>query len=148
MSRPYASPLLFDTGVSIVYRRLILFVALFCFLAILSLDSSYFNVQIILLLLLGYIILSAWRQNIAWQCHAKMNGEWTLTHKSRRYEVMLHESSFVTPLFAILCFVTKQHKRHYVYVFQDNIKSDDFRKLRVKLKVEAMIKLKHDKLSL
>jgi len=66
------------------------------------------------------------------------DGEWLLTRNKQQVVVKLASDSLVTPFLTLLNFKTAEGRKFPLIIFKDNIDSEDFRRLRVRLKVEGI----------
>lgn len=83
------------------------------------------------------------RRVLQWQ----PDGQWQIEQGEQVYGARLLPGSVVTPFFSMLNFRLHAGRRVNVWLFRDNIQSEKFRQLRVRLKVEGISSAAHDKLA-
>ncbi len=141
----YASQLLIRLRPSLIYRRLLVIISLLSLLAIFLVDIRL-EFQLVLVLLLACLLNLAWANNRSLGLHTNAQGEWQLHIKQQKIQAQLLADSVVTPLFAILQFKLQGAGRSSVVIFRDSLRHDDFRRLRVRLKVEGIQPVQRDTL--
>jgi len=129
----------------LIYRRLLLLIALLSLLAIFLVDIRL-EFQLMPVLLLAWLLKLAWSNNRPLDLYCNAQGEWQLHISQQKLQAQLLADSVVTPLFAILQFKLKGAGRSSVVIFPDSLRHDDFRRLRVRLKVEGIQPLQRDTL--
>ncbi len=83
------------------------------------------------------------RRNIQTELQWKPDGQWLLRHQLTTYQVRLSTDSLITPWLTILNFKSNDGRKFTVTIVKDNINKEDFRRLRVRLKVEARADASH-----
>lgn len=141
----YASQLLIRLSPSLIYRNLLLLIGLLALLAIFLIDV-HLAFQLMLVLLLVLLLKSAWANNQSLDLHCNAQGEWLLYDGQQKLPVQLLAESVVTPRFAVLQFKTQRARRRSVVIFRDSLGEDDFRRLRVRLRVEGTQPVQRDTL--
>ncbi len=140
-----ASQLLIRLRPSLIYRRLLVIVTLLSLLAIFLVDIRL-EFQLVPVLLLAWLLKLAWANNRSLDLHCNSQGEWQLHIKQQKLQAQLLADSVVMPLFAILQFKLEGAGRSSVVIFRDSLRHDDFRRLRVHLKVEGIQPVRRDTL--
>lgn len=141
----YASQLFIRLKPSFIYRNLLLFITSLCLLAIfLSEIHSAFQFSLVVCMVL--LLKRAWVSNHALELRCNAQGEWQLRSKQQKLKARLQADSVVTPLFAVLQFKLERAGRKSVVIFRDSLAHDDFRRLRVRLKVEGIQPVQRDTL--
>lgn len=128
-----------------IYKKLLLLIASLSILAIFISDigSVY---QLLLVLFLILLLKHAWAGNQAVELHRSAQGEWQLFSKQQKWQAQLLAGSVVTSLFAVLQFKLEGAGHCPVVIFRDSLAHDDFRRLRVCLKVEGIQQVQRDTL--
>ena len=157
MSRQYASHLLFDTRLSNQYLSILFICFLLSLVSILILQLGL-TFKILCLILLLFITYKLIKNHISYRLHWRADGSWLVargnvdTNNVTKNNVaknnvsgniiynkaILRPGSVVTPYFACLNFVFENKHKENVLIFKDNINSEQFRQLRVRLKVEGI----------
>ena len=141
----YASQLLIRLRPSLIYRRLLVIVTLLSLLAV-FISDIHMAFQLVLVLFLAWLLKLAWANNRSLNLHCNAQGECQLHIKQHKLQAQLLADSVVTPLFAILQFKLQGAGRSSVVIFRDSLHHDDFRRLRVHLKVEGIQPVQRDTL--
>jgi len=141
----YASQLLIRLSPSLIYRNLLLFIIALSLLAIFLVDI-HLAFQLVLVVVLWLLFKQAWACNQALELRCNAQGEWQLHSKQQTWQAQLQADSVVTPLFAILQFKLDSAGRKSVVIFRVSLRHDDFRRLRVGLKVEGIRPVQRDTL--
>lgn len=128
-----------------IYRNLLLLIASVSLLAILISDIGL-AFQLLLVLFLMLLLKHAWAGNQALELHCNAQGEWQLLSRQQKWQAKLLADSVVMPLFAVLQFKLEGSGHFPVVIFRDSLHPDDFRRLRVRLKVEGIRPLQRDTL--
>ncbi len=128
-----------------IYRNLLLLIASISLLAILISEIALVF-QLLLVLFLMLLLKHAWAGNRALELHCNAQGEWQVLSKQQKWRAQLLAGSVVTPLFAALQFKLEGAGHCPVVIFRDSLAHDDFRRLRVRLKVEGIRPLQRDTL--
>lgn len=102
--------------------------------------------QLLLMLFLMLLLKHAWAGNRAVELRRNAQGEWQLLSKQQKWQAQLLADSVVMPLFAILQFKLEGAGRNSVVIFPDSLAHNDFRRLRVCLKVEGIQPVQRDTL--
>ena len=136
MLRTYATPLILDVIPSKSLRWYFVFVISLSFLSIwlLSIDGYFkaiFSTLVIGVYFQGYKQIDEQVQ-IVWN----EDNEWLIKTKYAENSAVILRSSFIRPWLTILNFKLDNKKTYSVVLFKDSIHPDQFRKLRVRLKVE------------
>jgi len=167
LSRQYASHLLFDTRLSNQYLSILFICFLLSLVSILILQLGL-TFKILCLILLLFITYKLIKNHISYRLHWRADGSWLVargnvdTNNVTKNNVaknnvaknnvaknnvsgniiynkaILRPGSVVTPYFACLNFVFENKHKENVLIFKDNINSEQFRQLRVRLKVEGI----------
>jgi hypothetical protein len=141
----YASQLFIRLKPSLIYRKLLLLITSLSLLAI-FLSEIHSAFQCSLVLFLALLLKHAWSSNQSLELRGNAQGEWQLHSKQQEQKARLLADSVVTPLFAVLQFRLERAGRKSVVIFRDSLGSDDFRRLRVRLKVEGIQPVQRDTL--
>lgn len=141
----YASQLLLRLKPSLIYLKLLLFITSLSLLAI-FLSEIHSALQLSLVVLVVLLFKHAWASNQAIELRCNAQNEWQLHSKQQKLEAQLMADSVVTPMFAVLQFKLEEAGRKSVVIFRDSLGHDDFRRLRVRLKVEGIQPLQRDTL--
>jgi len=135
--RHYTGQILIRLKPSVIYRNLLLLIAALSSLAIFIIDIG-FVFQLLLVVFLVLLLKHAWAGNQPLQLQRNAQGEWLLHCKQYTWRAQLLSDSVVSPLFSILQFKLEGAGRRSVVIFSDCLSHDDFRRLRVCLKVEGI----------
>lgn len=127
------------------YRNLLLLIAALSLLAIFITDIPLLF-QLSLLVFLALLLTRAWATNQPLQLQRDAQGEWKLYNSKYTRRAQLMSDTVVTPLIAILQFKLEGAGRRSVVIFPDSLSQDDFRRLRVCLKVEGIQPVQRDTL--
>lgn len=107
-------------------------------LSIFLLEINFFPYKFILLIAAGYFFNKARQINVRTELQWQPDGQWLLKRKNRKLNVSLQANSLVTPFLTILNFISPEGHPFTLVIFKDNIDVEDFRRLRVRLKVEGL----------
>lgn len=141
----YANQLFIRLKPSLLYRNLLLLITSLCLLAIfLSEIHSAFQFSLVVFMVL--LLKRGWVSNQPLELRGNAQGEWQLHSKQQKLKAWLLADSVVTPMFAVLQFRLEGAGHKSVVIFRDSLGSDDFRRLRVRLKVEGIQPLQRDTL--
>jgi len=146
-SRQYAAQLLFDVEPSTRCLQLIFAIALLAAFAISMIDLHGFMLKIFLYTVLVMGVYLALKNNCRRVLQWQPDGQWQIEQGEQVYGARLLPGSVVTPFFSMLNFRLHAGRRVNVWLFRDNIQSEKFRQLRVRLKVEGISSAAHDKLA-
>ena len=148
-SKKYATPLRLEIKPSRILCSLLLILHLFALAIIFILDFEFLiNILVaILIAVSAYISIfqTAFRKSssaiikLVWDS----NNEWILeNNRGEQLNAELLRDSYVSSVMTVLNFKCKNHFRHKsIILLKDNINENDFRKLRVRLKVGKPIDL-------
>ncbi len=138
MSRTYATPLQLDIYSS---RQLIIWLTIISSLVLVSLLLVSLNFYLKFLFLLVFLIFVYQsykninnKKTVIW----KEDNEWEIIEAGGSKNASLLASSFVSRWLTILNFKLEDRKKKTVIVFSDAINKEQFRKLRVRLKVDGL----------
>ena len=140
MYRTYATPLQLDIQSS---RQLIIGLATIFFLVVISVlfASLAFYFKFLFLLVFLFLFLAFpgckninHKKIIIW----KEDSEWKIVEEGMSQNARLLASSFISQWLSILNFELDNKKKKTVLVFADAINKEQFRKLRVRLKVDGL----------
>ena len=138
MYRTYATPLQLDIHSS---RQLIIGLVIISFLVIVSvlfISFAYYFKFLFLLFFIFFAFLSCKDLNNKKRIIWKENNEWKLIEAGESQDASLLASSFVSQWLTVLNFKLENTKKKTVIVFSDSINKEQFRKLRVRLKVDGL----------
>ena len=137
MSRTYATPLELELSPSKQQRKLLLFINALAAISILLLPWHFLLrlVFLVSVLLLSYFLrykTSACKR-IVWQS----GNHWLLTTRNITNNAVLLPETLASPLLVILLFRLETGSKQSVLIWPDSVQADVFRRLRVRLKLEA-----------
>ena len=137
MSSAYATPLELELSPSQRQTYVLIFIHL---LAVLSILLLPWPIILRWLLVLAVLAVSVWLSRkkklydlIVWQA----GNHWLLKSKNSSTTAELLTESFMTSWLIILLFKVENHGRCAVLIWPDSVRPDVFRRLRVRLKLEA-----------
>ena len=144
MLRQYASQLLLEVKPSRAFLVLVIILLALSFLSILGLQINSIAVKVLLMSFICmyalYSLLNNTHRTILWQA----DGSWLLSVHGKNHKATLGTGNVVTTLFVSLNFVFADGKKHTLFLFRDSLDTEQFRRLRVKLKVQANKVDSHD----
>ena len=146
LSKLYASQLFLNIHCSSIYRNIVTVTCLLSTISIFIISADLFLFACFLSVFLFYITKQAFDNNVARELHWKPDGSWLIKENKNIQEAVLCGSSVVTRFIAILNFKLEDSKRRSVIIFKDNLSTDDFRRLRVRIKVEGIVPVARDTL--
>lgn len=116
------------------------------FLSVFSLQVNSIAVKVLLMSFICVYAFNSLLKNtektILWQA----DGLWLLSVHGESHKAMLGTGNVVTTLFVSLNFVFANGKKHTLFLFKDSLDAEQFRRLRVKLKVQVNNVDSHDTL--
>lgn len=137
MFRTYATPLELDVQFSkyfLYFFVLIIFLSVSCLVIV----PVPFVVKI---LAVSFVVFISSRQYLIFQQPKRIiwheQNNWKIIEMGCEHECELLNNSFIMPWLAILNLKLANNKTKSVVIFKDAIDKEQFRKLRVRLKVEA-----------
>lgn len=137
MSRTYATPLELELLPSRQQRYFVSLVFILAALSVLILPwPLVLRLTVLIVLgLVSYYLLRTFNpcSHIMWQS----DNHWLLTSHNIRYAAVLMPESLVTPMLVILLFRDETGRRQSVVIWPDSVDASAFRRLRVRLKLEA-----------
>ncbi|MCW8935387.1 MAG: hypothetical protein OQK98_11740 [Gammaproteobacteria bacterium] len=92
----------------------------------------------LLFILLIYISYKSFKINTASELQWQKDGSWLVTQNNQTHKAKLKSGSVVTACFASLNFLFENNSNKTVVLFSDNVDSEKFRQLRVRMKVEGV----------
>jgi len=120
---------------------------LLCAVSILIISADLFVFACFLSVFLFYITKQALDNNADIELHWQADGVWTIKQNNTLHSAELCESSVVTRFITILNFKLANSSRRSIIIFKDNVREEDFRRLRVRIKVEGIKPVAHDTLA-
>ncbi len=146
MSRKYASQLALEINPSAIYRILVVCVGVLSLIGIILILDDYPLYGLISFLFLFIYLTAVWAQNRAMLLQCMQDGSWQLQCAGVTSILELSSKSVITPVLSILKFKTRSGKAFHVPLFMDSVDNESYRRLRVKIKVEGIKPVTHDKI--
>ena len=144
LSRQYVSPLLLKVGYSKNYRNLVLTIFGLSALSVYLIHDQLSVISVFLFILLIYTTLGALNNNQELDLHWQDNGDWMIARHHRLMPAKICDSSVFTSICSVLNFKLEDGRRQSVLIFKDNIDTESFRRLRVRVKVQGINSRAHD----
>jgi len=136
LSRPYANPLLLDIRLSRYLK--FYFLLVFCLLVIALYNIPLWWMLKALLLTMGAMFIGFQFRKYAHDYRLTWadDNQWTVDVNNQQSTAELQASSFISVRLALLNFKDEAGRSFSVPVFSDSINAEQFRQLRVRLRVE------------
>jgi hypothetical protein len=136
LSRQYANPLQLDIQVSYYLKFYILLVFTLLTLAICNYPVSWeFRILLITVLAI-FLSVRFLKQAISCRLIWAENNHWTVEQNGQQVIAALKANSFISVVLSVLNFKDEAGRSFSVLLFPDSINAEQFRQLRVRLKVE------------
>ena len=81
--------------------------------------------------------MNALKNNRQREFSLQVDGGWVIKQDDQKYNAELSSGCVVTPFFTLMNFKLENSKTLNLLLFRDNIETNAFRQLRVRLKVEG-----------
>ena len=146
MSHTYATPVKLEIKPSLFFLQIHALIYLLAAISILMLPWL-FMVQCGCLVVLIYVGQKSYRKHnqsrlLIW----KQANDWLISASGIMQPMQLQASSFISPWLAILNFKSENRTGVSLILFSDAVDKQQFRQLRVRLKVEGYKSVSHDKM--
>ena len=146
MLRQYASQLRLEVKPSRAFLILLLSLLVLSFLSISSLQVNSLAIKVLWVLLLCIYAYCSLLRNSAKTLLWQADGSWVISARGESQAAMLSAGNVVTTLFVSMNFVLANGKKQSLFLFKDSLDAEQFRRLRVRLKVQATHLDSHDTL--
>ena len=110
----------------------------FSILAIYIISLQLNVLAVFLLFFISYLAHHAFNNNQQYELHWQENGQWIIAQNNHRATADLCDSSVVTSICSVLNFKREDGRLQSILLFKDNIDSESFRRLRVRVKVQGL----------
>lgn len=148
LSRQYASQLQLEIKPSRIYQTIVLILSTMVCLSIVVVDINSLILKLVVTILFIASVIYALANNRARRLLWQADGVWLvkqeqqfldgLLHNQQNLKAYLRSGSVVTTFFSVLNFKCHNGRFHNVVLFKDSLSAEDFRKLRVRLKLEGI----------
>lgn len=154
LSRQYASQLRLEIKPSKTYQAIVWVLSSIVFLSIIIVDIDSFFLKSLIAIVYVLYVLYALSNNRERTLHWQADSYWLIDQQHQLLDDAFHirpqiraellGGSVVTTFISVLNFKSTGGRKFNVVIFRDSLNSSDFRKLRLKLKLEGTGLSSHD----
>ena len=136
MSRPYANPLQLDIGPSLYFKFYCLLFYLLLITAIFNYPVSWLIRCILCVFVSIFLLMQFKKHNTGHRIIWADENHWTIETNHNQVIAQLKPDSFISSLLMVLNFEDEAGKRFNILLFIDSLNVEQWRRLRVRLKVD------------